>query len=182
MHQTTVARNYAEALLALARKARDVSGWGTMINDVADAIRRDERLRHFLESPRISVEQKNDVLTKALQDRMPRLFVRFLHRVVSNRRQVLIPHIAVEYMALVDEVENRIHANVTVARETSPEDEEAISQQLGRFFGKEVVPHVTVNPGILGGVVVRVGDTVIDGSVRRRLNSLRSRLIYGARG
>jgi F-type H+-transporting ATPase subunit delta len=181
MHQTTVARNYAEALLSLARKAQDVSGWGGLINEVADAIRRDERLRHFLESPRISVDQKNDVLMKAFQDRMPRLFVRFLQRVVSNRRQVLISHIAVEYMGLVDEIENRIHANVTVAKETSSEDEEAIARQLGRVFGKEVVPHVTVNPGILGGLVVRVGDTVIDGSVRRRLNSLRNRLVYGAR-
>jgi F-type H+-transporting ATPase subunit delta len=100
---------------------------------------------------------------------------------VTNRRQRLIPEIAVEYLALVDVLENRIHANVTVARETSREDEKVIAKQLARVFGKQVVPHVSVNPAILGGLVVRVGDTVIDGSVRRRLNSLRNRLIYGAR-
>jgi F-type H+-transporting ATPase subunit delta len=181
MHETTVARNYAEALLALASKAQDVTGWGKLITDVADAVRRDEKLRIFLESPRISVQRKNDILTKALQDRMPRLFVRFLHRLVQNRRQTLIPHIAVEYLALVDEIENRIHANVTLAKEPSGEDEEVLSRELARVFGKQVVPHVAVNPAILGGLVVRVGDTVIDGSVRRRLNTLRNRLIYGAR-
>jgi F-type H+-transporting ATPase subunit delta len=152
-----------------------------MINDVADAIHRDDRLRHFLASPRVSVAEKNDILTKALQDRMPRLFLRFLHRLVTNRRQMLIPEVAVEYLALVDIIENRIHANVTVARETSAEDEQVIARQLARVFGKEVVPHVTVNPAILGGLVVHVGDTVIDVSVRRRLKSLRNRLIYGTR-
>lgn len=181
MHETTVARNYAEALLSLATKAQEVAGWGRMINDVADAIQRDDRLRQFLASPRVSVQEKNDVLTKALSDRVPRLFLRFLHRLVTNRRQMLIPEVAVEYLALVDVLENRIHANVTVARETSAADEKAIAKQLARVFGKQVVPHVTVNPAILGGLVVHVGDTVIDGSVRRRLNSLRNRLIFGAR-
>jgi F-type H+-transporting ATPase subunit delta len=182
MRETTVARNYAETLLALARKADDLAGFGSMIEAVADAMRRDEALRLFLESPRVSTQQKNEVLARALQDRMPRIFVRYLQALVHNRRQMLIPEIATEYAALVDEVEGRIHAEVTVAREPSDADRDELAAQLTRALGKRVVPHLAVNPAILGGLVVRIGDTVIDGSVRRRLSALRSQLVGRAVG
>jgi F-type H+-transporting ATPase subunit delta len=179
MRDTTIARNYAEALLSLARKANDLAGYGAMIDAVADALQRDETLRRFLESPRVSGEQKNGVLARAFQDRMPRLFVRFLQALVNNRRQMLIPQIAIEYASLVDEIEGRVHAQVTMSRDPSSGERDAIAAQLSRALGKRVVPHVTVNPAILGGVVVRVGDTVMDGSVRRRLALLRSRMVAG---
>jgi len=66
-----------------------------------------------------------------------------------------------------------VHANVTVARQPMDGETDAIAAQLTRVLGKKVVPHVTVNPAILGGLVVRVGDTVMDGSLRRRLHRLR---------
>ena len=179
MRDVTIARNYAEALLALARKANDPAGWGNMIADVADALERDASLRRFLETPRVEAAEKNAILAKAFQDRMPRLFVRYLQALVSNRRQMLIPEIAIEYRNLLDEAEGRVHARVTLAQQPSEAETAAIAQQLGRVLGKTVVPHVTVNPQILGGIVVRVGDRVIDGSVRRKLQTLRYRLVGG---
>ena len=179
MREPTIARNYAQALLELARRANDLPGWGNMIASVADAMARDATLRHFLESPRVSADQKSEILAKALQDRTPRLFVRYLQALVRNRRQMLIPQIAAAYGDLVDEVEGRVHAQVTVAKEPTGDDRQLIAGQLSRALGKEVVPHISVNPAILGGVIVRVGDRVMDGSVRRRLMTLRNRLIYG---
>ena len=180
MRDTTIARNYAEALLALARKANDPRGWGRLIQDVADSIQGDRTLRLFLESPRVSADQKNEVLGKALQDRAPRLFVRYLQTLVTKGRQMLLPEIATEFHALLDEVEGRVHAHVTVARPASDADREVITRQLTKTLGRDVVPHFTVNPAILGGVVVKVGDRVMDGSVRRRLGLLRGRLLAGA--
>jgi F-type H+-transporting ATPase subunit delta len=177
MREPTIARNYAEALFELARKGGDLDGWGAMISDVADAMQRDVRLRRFLESPRVSAEKKSEVLAGALQDRMPRLLVRFLQALVHNRRQLLIPQIAQEYRSLVDAAEGRVHALVTMASDPSDAERESIARELGRVIGKQVVPHVTVNPAILGGIVVRMGDTVMDGSVRRRLSLLRNRLV-----
>ena len=181
MREPTIARNYAEALLALARRADDIPGWGRMITDVANAVDTDERLHRFLEAPQVSAEQKNAILGRAFQDRVPRHFLRFLQKLVDNRRQMLIPAIAVQYHRLADDVEGRVHAQVTVARPLDDAGTAAITAQLGRSLGKTVVPHVTVNPAILGGLVVRVGDTVMDGSVRRRLSTLRGRLVAGAR-
>lgn len=176
MREPTIARNYAETLVSLARKAGDLSGWGAMISDVSTALQRDEQLTLFLQSPRISAERKNAVLAKAFQDRLPRLFVRFLQAVISHRRQALIPQIALAYGDIVDELENRVHAQVTVAREPDAATQATISDGISKALGKTVMPHYVVKPEILGGIVVRVGDTVMDGSVRRRLSSLRAQL------
>lgn len=177
MRDATIARNYAEALLELARRADDPTGWGKLIRDVANGVRQDVTLQHFLESPKISEQQKNEVFFQALGDRVPRHFLRFLQTLVRKRRQLLIPEISIEYDKLLDIHEGRVHANVTVARETSAEDESLIARQLSRVVGKTVVPHLNVNPAILGGVVVKIGDTVMDGSVRRRLGRLRSQIL-----
>ena len=180
MRETTIARNYAETLLELARRAGDLRGWGELIEQVSDAVETDRRLRIFLESPRVSGQQKKEVIQKAFGGALPRDFVRFLQALVTHRRQMLIPAIAHEYHDLVDQVEGRVHASVTVARDADEADRKVITTQLSRALGKDVVPHFHVNPAILGGVVVRVGDTVLDGSVRRRLSTLRASML-GAR-
>lgn len=177
MRDATIAVNYAEALLALARKAEDVEGWGTLIHALADAVTSDEKLRRFLEAPHISAAQKKAVMGAAFADNMPRLMLRFLQKVVDNRRQLLFNAIAVEYSNLLDREQGRIHARVTVARDANDAERAAIVEQLSRAFGKIVVPHLTTNPAIIGGVVVRVGDTVMDGSVRKRLSALRQRIL-----
>lgn len=177
MRDSTISRNYAEALLELARRAEDPAGWGKLIRDVAGGMQQDSTLKRFLESPKISEQQKNDILFEALGDRVPRHFLRFLQTLVRKRRQMLIPQIADEYDALLDIHEGRVHANVTVARESSGVEEARIAEQLTRVIGRKVVPHVIVNPAILGGVVVKIGDTVMDGSVRRRLARLKSQML-----
>lgn len=179
MRQSTIARNYAEALLELAKRAKDLRGWGTLMQSIADAMQRDEKLRVFLETPRVATTTKNAVLRKALEDVAPSKFVRFIESVVSHRRQMLIPEIAQEYLDLVDQVENRMHANVTVAREADEKTRKLIASRLSKIFDKDVVPHLSVDSRILGGLVVRVGDTVMDGSVRRKLGTLRQRLLSG---
>jgi F-type H+-transporting ATPase subunit delta len=177
MREPTIARNYAETLLELAQRSGDLRAWGEMIDSVGNAMDTDRRLRMFLESPRLSAGQKNEIIQKAYGATLPRNFVRFLQALVSHRRQMLIPVIAQAYHDLVDQVEGRVHASVTVAREPDDSDREVVTTQLRRALGMEVVPHFHVNASILGGVVVRVGDTVLDGSVRRRLATLRSRML-----
>jgi F-type H+-transporting ATPase subunit delta len=178
MREPTIARNYAEALLELARRGGgELRAWCDMIEGIGNAVESDRRLRIFLESPRVSVKQKNDILQKAYAAGMPRTFVLFLQTLVRNRRQMLIPEIARSFQDLVDQAEGRVHASVTVAREADDRDRQLIAGELSRAFGKNVVPHYFVNPAILGGVVVRVGDTVLDGSVRRRLQTLRTRML-----
>jgi F-type H+-transporting ATPase subunit delta len=179
MRPTTIARNYADALLTLAQKAEDTRGWGKMLSDVSSAMGSDLTLRRFLESPKVSTEQKKEILGKAFADRAPRLFVRFLQALVTNRRQMLIPQIATEYYSLLDDAENRVHAEVTLAKTPSDEETARITSSLRKSLGKDVVAHVRVDPAIIGGVVVKMGDTVMDGSVKRRLGVLRRAMLAG---
>jgi len=180
MREPTIARNYAETLLELAQKAGDLGGWGDMLDKVADGMESDRRVRQFLESPRVSAQRKNEIFQKAFGTQLPRNFVRFLQALVTHRRQMLIPEIAHQYHDLVDQVEGRVHASVTVAREPDDADRELITSQLSRTLGKEVVPHFHVNPSIVGGVVTRIGSTVYDGSIARQLQKIRERLGGGA--
>jgi F-type H+-transporting ATPase subunit delta len=177
MHDLAISRNYAEALLALARKANAAEEWAGLINALAQAIEQDLTLQRFLAAPQVSGADKSKVLGKALAGRAPALFIRFVQKLVTNRRQTMIPSIATEYGNLLDEAEGRIHARVTVARELTEADQKAIADSLSRSLNKIVVPHVAVNPAILGGIVVRFGDTVMDGSVRKRLASLRGKMM-----
>jgi len=98
-------------------------------------------------------------------------------RAGTTAAAVLIPVIAQEYGDLVDQVENRMHANVTLAQEASEKTRKMIADRLSQVFNKTVVPHVTVDSRIIGGIVVRVGDKVMDGSVRRRLGELKHRML-----
>ena len=109
------------------------------------------------------------------------MLVTLPHMPLAPPPRLLIPPIAHEYHNLVDHVEGRVHASVIVAKPVEDRDRQIVTSQLSRALGKEVVPHFHVNPSILGGVVVRVGDTVLDGSVRRRMATLRARMIGGAR-
>lgn len=177
MRATTIARNYAEALLALARKEDDLDGWGEALNGVVTATETDQRLRNFLAAPQISAAEKNAVIGKAFGGKLPKNMIRFLQKLIQNRRQMLLPQVAVEYGNLVDETTGRIHAQVTLSREATDAERDAIAARLSRAFAKAVVPHVNVNPAILGGVIVKVGDTVLDGSVRKRLKTLKARIV-----
>jgi F-type H+-transporting ATPase subunit delta len=180
MNDATIGRNYAETLLILAKRENKEEEWGALIESVAEGMREDRTLRTFLESPKIAAARKIEILGRALGERVPHVFLRFLETVIMKRRQMVIPSIASEYRALIDESEDRVHATVIVAREPAEPEKDALKRQLSRLYGKKVVPHFSLNPAILGGVIVKVGDTVMDGSVRRRLATLRSRMLASA--
>jgi F-type H+-transporting ATPase subunit delta len=177
MREVSIARNYADALLALARKANDTGGFGALISALGDAVAQDATLRHFLEAPGVSAAQKNVVLAKALGTKAKPTFVKFVQKLVTNRRQMLLPSVATEYHNLLDAAEGRVHARVTVSRTIDADATAALTALLTKALKKAVVAHVAVDARILGGVVVRVGDSVMDGSVKRKLEKLRERLV-----
>lgn len=180
MKPTTIARNYAEALFAAADTVGGVARFGDLIDAVAGAVAADTRIALVLESPRVAKAVKARLLAEALEDRAPREFVRFLQAVVRRGRQGLIGEIAREYQGLMDVKLNRVHAGVTLTREPDAKLRDEIVRRLAAALGKEVRGHFHADPAILGGVVVRVGDRIYDGSLRRRLQTLRRRMLTGA--
>ena len=173
MKSVTIARNYAEALFAAGDK------FGDVLDAVAGAIQADERIAITLDSPRVSKSAKAKLLERALKDEVPPEFVRFLQAVVRRGRQGLLTEIAQEYQVLLDQKLNRVHAGVTLAQAPDARTEKQVVERLAKALGREVRAHFRSDPGILGGVVVRVGDRVYDGSVRRRLTALQRRMLTG---
>ncbi len=177
MRAQTVARNYAEALLAVAERADALERFADLLDALAGAIEADETIRHVIDSPRVPKAKKAEILRRAMAPHAPEPFLRFLDAVVRRRRQSLLPQISEEYSRLVDVRFDRVHAGVTLAREPNEPLQNVIREQLSRILQKEVIPHFRVDAAILGGVVVRVGDRVMDGSIRRRLVKLRRQML-----
>jgi len=101
---------------------------------------------------------------------------------VRRGRQGLLGEISREYEELVDQHLGRVHAGVTTAHEPDAETIRAITASLSRLAGKEVLPHFHTDPRLLGGLIVRVGDQVLDGSLRRRLLQLRFSMLHARTG
>lgn len=177
MRDPTIARNYAEALLEAGRATGDEELFGEFLVGVAGALKAEPQLTLALELPRISKATKLRLIEQALGDVAPTQFVRFLQSVVRRGRQGLLGEMATQYQALLDRDLNRVQARIAVAREPDPGLVEAIAARFTATLGKTVVPHVRVDPQLLGGVVIRVGDRVYDGSLRRGLRALRRAML-----
>ena len=182
MRTGTVARNYAEALLACGQKHDAVARYGELLDAVAGAVATEPRLAAVLESPRVPKARKKQLLRTALAAFAPDPFVRFIEAVVQRGRQGQLREMSAAYQALVDVHLNRIHAGVTTAHDVDPELARSIAATLSAVVGKEVLPHFKTDPRLLGGLVVRVGDRVLDGSLRRRLLQLRFSMLHARTG
>ena len=176
MRSTLVARNYAEALLDLGGPNGRADRYAELIDAVAGAVETTPEVQAVLMSPRVPKQQKTRLLGAALRG-APREFVLFLTAVVKRGRQTLLREIATEYHALLDLKLNRVRAGVTLARQADPALERTITEALSRQLGKEVISSFSVDPSILGGTIVRIGERIHDGSLRRRMVKLRRQLL-----
>jgi F-type H+-transporting ATPase subunit delta len=172
----TVARNYAEALFQLGERSGNVERYADLLDAVAAAVEQTPRVQAVLMSPRVPKSEKARLLGAALRD-TPREFVLFLQALVKRGRQQILRAIATEYLGLLDQKLDRVRAGVTLARAPDEKLKKGIQEALSRQLGKQVIPAFTVDPEILGGTIVRVGERVLDGSLRRRMTKLRRQLL-----
>jgi F-type H+-transporting ATPase subunit delta len=180
MGPTVIARNYAETLFDLALRhggEATVDEYLSAIDDVAGILENEPLVRDFLDTPRVSLEAKKRALEASFRGRVPDLFLRFLIVVVEKRRQAVIGEIAEQYRRLVDEARGRVRAEVVLAREVGEEFRREIVARLEQRTGKSVAAEFSVDPSLIGGVVVRIDGEVLDGSLRRRASGLRRRMI-----
>ena len=176
MRTETIARNYAEALFQLGERSDNVELYADLLDAVAAAVEQTPRVEAILMSPRIPKAEKAQLLGGALRD-TPREFVLFLQALVRRGRQQILRPVATEYMNLLDQKLDRVRAGVTLARTPDEKLKRNIQDSLSRQLGKQVIPAFSVDPEILGGAIVRVGERVLDGSLRRRMTKLRRHLL-----
>ncbi len=177
MAGSIVAQNYAEALFDLGRKSGRLEEYGQLLSATAQALASSPEAQAVLVSPRVPKALKSELVGKAIaRIGAPKEFVLYLQAVVKRGRQGMFGQMAKAYDELVDGSMNRVRAAVTTARLADAALEQTVVAALAKKLGKTVVAVFTVDAGILGGAVVRVGDRVYDGSLKRRLLRLRRQL------
>ncbi|MER3419578.1 MAG: F0F1 ATP synthase subunit delta [Chloroflexota bacterium] len=169
-----LARRYAEAVFAIAREHRTEDQWRDDLRSLADLVRHPQAGR-FLTSFRVRREEKRRLLERAL-DVSP-LAMNLALLLLQRERLALAPRIAAAYEHMLDAARGVAHAEVTTAVPLAPEDERTVAEHLRRLTGaREVRLTTRVDPAIIGGVIARLGDRLIDGSTRTRLIQLRRTL------
>jgi F-type H+-transporting ATPase subunit delta len=176
LRNETVARNYAEALFDLGQRSGNAERYADMMDAVAAAVETTPKVQAVLMSPRVPKSEKSRILGTAMKD-APRDFVLFLQALVKRGRHRLLREIAHEYMELLDQKLDRVRAGVTLARTPDEKLQRTIQELLTRQLDKQVIAAYSVDPEILGGAIIRVGDRVLDGSLRRRMTRLRRQLL-----
>lgn len=177
MQEITVARNYAEALFELALADGEPELYCEALGQFASVIEAERDFQLFLETPLLEPSVKKDVIGQVFAGRIPDRVLHFLYVLIDKRRARVLHDIAVEFSALVDEHFGRLLVEITTAGDPDESLRAELRERLGSLLEREVIPRYRVNPRIIGGVVVRVGDRIMDGSVRHRLQMLRRSLL-----
>ncbi len=168
-------RRHAQAVFGIALEHEDLDTWRGDLRRISEAMK-DPLLVAFLESPKIHFEQKTRILSQRLEGINP-LAMNLVFLLVARGRLGISGDIAVEYERLLDEHRGLAHAEVTTAIPLDSEEKERLTHRLSDIIGKEIMLATKVEPSIIGGLIARVGDKLIDGSTRSRLRALRESLV-----
>jgi F-type H+-transporting ATPase subunit delta len=166
------AKRYAEAAYEIAREAAATDAWDEGLHALA-ALYGDEQAAAFIGNSRVPLQQKQELVRKALGG-VPEGALNLALLLLQRSRTALGPAIADAYRQMLDEARGVAHATVTTAVAMSDSELADVRKKLTEITGGEVVVNTQVDEGILGGIIVRIGDRLIDGSTRNRLLALRS--------
>ena len=171
----TLARPYAEAAFELAREHGALESWSHMLR-VAAMVAADSRVAAAVHDPEVPRQELLQLFADACGEALDGMGRRFLELLLENRRIVVLPEISDLFEQLKAEAEHRIEAEVISAGDLSAAQQRAIAEALEKRLDRKVNLNTRVDSSILGGVVIRAGDLVIDGSVRARLQGLAAQL------
>lgn len=177
MSRYSVARNYADTLFSLAEREGAQEEWLVLLGEIGSLYREGATFRAFLHTPRVPIEEKKQLLRSVLGDRYPEPFVRFLLVVIDKRRQGLLPIMEEAYREILNDRTGRVHASVTLPFEADAKFRTELEGVLSEVLEGQVSADFRTDAEIIGGLVVRVKDRVLDGSVRRRLQLMRRALL-----
>jgi F-type H+-transporting ATPase subunit delta len=176
---TTAARRYAEAAFEVALRDGTLEAWRRELDLAARALG-DEAVLRGLMNPAMPLEGRESIVSDALAADVSRPVLNLVRLLLRRGRIEILPRVAAEFDRLDDRRLDITHATATSAAPLAEDEVRALRSRLERLSGGTVELQLAVDPDIIGGLIVRVGDRLIDGSVRGRLERLRTRLVSGA--
>ncbi|MDD2914575.1 MAG: F0F1 ATP synthase subunit delta [Gallionella sp.] len=171
----TIARPYAQAAFEEAQKLADLKGWSDALLSLADAVCHPE-VHAVVTSPRVAKAQLESLMDGLLGNQATPQQRNFVRVLAENQRLLVLPEIAASFEILRAEAEKTVNVVVESAFEVSVAQQEKIVKSLKARMGREIKLVCSINKELLGGVVIRAGDKVIDGSARTRLGEMANAL------
>ncbi|MEE1922278.1 F0F1 ATP synthase subunit delta [Pseudomonas sp. 148P] len=168
---TTLARPYAKAAFEHAQAHQQLANWSAMLG-LAAAVSQDDTMQRLLKAPRLTSAQKATTFIDVCGDKFDAQARNFIHTAAENGRLLLLPEIAAQFELYKAELEKSVDVEVTSAFALNQEQQDKLAKVLSARLSREVRLHATEDASLIGGVVIRAGDLVIDGSVRGKLAKL----------
>jgi F-type H+-transporting ATPase subunit delta len=171
----TIARPYAKAIFALARKASSLGPMAAGLGRAAEVVV-DSRVKSLIGSPHVTPAQLAELVTGVAGPGLDETGRNFVTLLAQNRRLGFLPEIVALFEQMKAEVENAVDVEVVSATALSSEQESRYASALQKKLGRQVRLHTRIDQSLLGGAVLRAGDLVIDGSIKGRLERLANEL------
>ena len=172
---------YARSLLELANERNQADEIGQEMADIRDVLDQQPTFAAFLADPGIAGSERTATLERIFKGRVSPLVWNFLSVVNNHNRMRLLGPIVQAFIDLLDEQRGNVEVDVTVAQRLSPDQLEQVRQRVSAALGKNAVVHQYVDENIIGGLVLRVEDRLIDASVKYQLEAMRERLLAARR-
>ena len=168
---STLARPYAKAAFEYAVEARDLQGWSDSLA-LAGAVTEQPAVTKFLGSPSATAEQLAEAVAAICGEQLLESCQNFISILSENRRLPLLPHISQQFEIMKANREKAVDVDVATAHKLDAKQQKQLSDALSAKLERKVNLQVNIDKSLLGGAVIRAGDTVIDGSIRGRLTKL----------
>jgi F-type H+-transporting ATPase subunit delta len=174
-----LAQVYGRSLFQVAQEQGKLDELREQLGQFADALDQHRELAVFFFSPYFSTQEKRDALGTLL-DGADEIFINFLSLLIENHRMPVIFRIRQEYQRLWDEENRTLPVQITSAIALDDATTESLGKTIGERAGRKVTLAARVDPDILGGIIIRVGNSILDASIRNRLEQLRRHVAQGA--
>lgn len=174
------ARAYAQSLLDLANEQKRAEAVGNELAELKKIIDENPGARAVFSNPAISIDERATMLDRVFRKTVSQLLFNALNVMNKHNRLNLLGQVAVAYNDLLDDLLGKVEVDVIVAQKLSPEQLEAAKAKITQALGRDAVVHQYVDDSIVGGMVLRVGDKLIDASVKNQLQNLKQQLLASA--
>ncbi len=175
MHHARLARRYAAALMTAAEQQNATERITNDLAIIAQVIHDSREFRVLLASPVVSAARKRAILHDLFEKRVNSDTLSFIDLLVEKHREPVLGDIIEEFKALYDRKRGIVNVDVVSAVELTAAQQKELKAQLERYTQRNVVLQAVIDRAITGGLLIRIGDTVLDGSVRHQLEVLRER-------
>jgi len=172
-----LSQTYAKALCDIAGEKGMLDKVETDLRQIEAVIQENPGLTNLLYHPRVPAAAKKETLNSVFGEDVDDFVKKFLLLLVDKRREMALVPIIKEYVKMANDARNIAEAEVTVAKEISEGQKQALADKLQKLTGKKIVLNIRVDEKILGGAIVRIGGKLIDGSIVRQLKTLKSDIL-----